>query len=274
MSTAKILGNTYIINGQPTDSTGFIPDMSADVYYEVVRLSDRKVLFLDDHLERLRHSVSGSGLDYPGDRTILDSLRALLVHNDLAVGNIRICLHRGQGSLPDILTYFIPYYYPDEKDYFTGVRLASYSHERPNPGIKKWDNAFRISVAAHIREQGVYEAVLVNEKGEITEGSRSNIFFIDRAGRLVTPPEKDILPGITRKYVMEICKEPGIEVTEQCVRLNELDNLVSCFISGTSPKVLPVRRLDSFTFRVDHPLLKKIMEQFGSVLVKHLKTIV
>jgi branched-chain amino acid aminotransferase len=271
MTTGKILGEKYIINGQPADVAGFSPDMSADVYYEVVRLIDGKILFLTDHLKRLRSSISGSGMEYPGDSVIRENLQLLLEKNKLPLGNIRICLHWTGRRGPDLLCYFVPYFYPEECMYLSGVQLVSFPHERPNPGIKKWDNTFRERVQDHIRLHGVYEAVLLNQQGEITEGSRSNIFFIDPWDRLITPPSKDILPGITRKYVLQICREEGLEIIEKPVPMSELDSLTSCFISGTSPKVLPVWKLDGFQFRVDHPILKKLMAAFNQLVDKNLE---
>ena len=66
MISGKILGNTYVKNGVPADVSEFNPDMSADIYYEVVRLIGGKILFLQDHLERLEHSLAGSGIRFPG----------------------------------------------------------------------------------------------------------------------------------------------------------------------------------------------------------------
>ncbi|MFH0759381.1 MAG: aminotransferase class IV [Bacteroidota bacterium] len=267
------MGNIVVINGQAVDASGYQPDLSADVYYEVARLIDRKILFLDDHLLRFKKSLSASGLHYPGDHMILESLRILLQQNDETLGNIRICLQKSRGKEPNLLCYFVPCYYPEPSMYLSGVQLVIYPHERSNPGIKKWDNRFRESVAGHIRDHGVYEVLLVNARGEITEGSRSNVFFIDPMDRLVSPPEKDILPGISRKYVLQICADEHIEVIERPVFRTELGDLVGCFISGTSPKVLPVWQLEGTRFRVDHPVLRKIMEGFDALLQDNLKTI-
>lgn len=270
MITGKILGEKYIINGQPADTADFNPKMTAGVYYEVVRLIDGKFLFLDDHLERFRHSLSGSGLEHPGDEIIRDNLRLLQELNEFLAGNIRICIRKKKENGSDLLSYFIPYYYPDEYTYLSGVQMVTYSYVRSNPGIKKWDNRFRVSVYDHIRNSGVYEAVLVNERMEVTEGSRSNIFFIDPMERVITPPPKDVLPGITRKYVIGICQKEAIEVIERPVLLSDLGKLTSCFISGTSPKVLPVCQLDSFQFIADHRITKIIMERFESLLQENL----
>jgi len=273
MTTGSVLGNKYVMNGISADVSGFIPHMSADTYYEVVRLIDGKLLFLPDHLERLRQSISGSGTNCPGNHKIIKNLRLLVSENPFREGNIRICLHQSKENEPVLKCYFIPYVYPDKTMYKKGVKLVTYPHIRPNPGIKKWDDQFRSSVGKQIREQGVYEAALINPENQITEGSRSNIFYIDRAGNLITVPEKDILPGITRRYVLEIAKKMGVRLLEKSVTIDELESLVSVFISGTSPKVLPVKQIDDYCFDVDHPLLHQLMDQFDRMVSNNLTKI-
>ena len=270
MSSGKTLGKSYSFNGISADLSGFIPDMSVDIYYEVIRLIDGKLLFLQDHLDRLRQSLSGSGIVFPGRNTIHNNLRLLLKNNSFSQGNIRICLQQSAENGTDLLCYFIPYVYPDAIMYKEGVHLVTYPHIRPNPGIKKWDDRFRSSVGQYIREHGVYEAVLLNRENQITEGSRSNLFFIDQQGCLVTIPENVILPGITRKYVLEIASRNGIPIIERSVSLSALESLASAFISGTSPKVLPVKKLDKYQFDVTHPLLQLLMTQFELLIQKNL----
>ncbi len=273
MSILKVLGKIIIINGETADSAEFHPGMSADTYYEVVRLIGGKLLFLQDHLDRLSRSLSGSGTEYPGDQTLRHYLKLLLRYNDFSEGNIRICVRAMHGEKPQVLCYFISFSYPDPTMYAEGVRLLTYPHVRPNPGIKKWDDAFRMAVGRFIREHNIYEAVLLNRKRQVTEGSRSNIFFIDRDNHLVTAPATGVLPGITRKYLLRICKEDGIRVVERMVSLDELPGMTACFLSGTSPKVLPVRQLDGFVFTAAHPLVILLMERFEGILQENLEQI-
>lgn len=270
MITGKILGNYCVINGRSADASGRVPDMSADIYYEVIRLIDGKLLFLPDHLARLQKSASGSGITYPDNRQIIDSLSLLIRSNSFREGNIRICLQKSNGNEAAIQCYFIPYFYPDPDMYKKGVLLSVYPHLRNNPGIKKWDDQFRNSVSRYILDQKVYEAALLNPDHQITEGSRSNIFFIDRQGVLSTAPELKVLPGITRKYVMEIARLEGIPIQERLWSLAELDQPVSVFISGTSPKVLPVKQIDHHIFDADHPLLHMLMDRFEGMVQEHL----
>lgn len=273
MSTGKTLGLTYVINGKSADLSDFIPDMSADIYYEVIRLIDGKLLFLEDHLDRLKNSLAGSGVVFPGKEAILGSLALLLEKNSFKQGNIRICLQPNTENMSDLLCYFVPYVYPEPRMYKEGVRLLTYPYTRSNPGIKKWDDRFRSSVGQYIREHGVYEAVLQNKNGQITEGSRSNLSFIDHQGCLVTVPDKLILPGITRKHVLEIAREHGIPILEKSISLESLDSFSSAFISGTSPKVLPVNLLDKTSFDVSHPVLQLLMKQFEELMQENLSAI-
>jgi branched-chain amino acid aminotransferase len=270
MSAGKILGTRYIINGNSADVSGFKPDMSVDIYYEVIRLIDGKFLFLPDHLRRLRISLAGSGIEFPGEDILQHHLGLLLEQNSLTFGNIRICLQPSKENGTDLLCYFIPYFYPSASMYQEGVRLMSYPYIRPQPGIKKWDDLFRSSVGRFIQEHEIYEAVLINTRKQVTEGSRSNLFFIDRQDSLITAPTDEVLPGITRKYVLEIAREAGISVREKSMEHASLDGLASAFLSGTSPKVLPVNQLDGFHFDVNHPLLQLLMTRFEQLIQEHL----
>ncbi|MEN8201510.1 MAG: aminotransferase class IV [Bacteroidota bacterium] len=273
MISRKILGTTYVINGVPADVSAFIHDMSADIFYEVVRLIDGKVLFLRDHLDRFQHSLADSGLQFPGSARITENISLLVHSNDFTLGNIRICLERTGKNSSQLLCYFVPFVYPETGMYISGVRLVTYPHIRPKPRIKKWDNHFRVSVNQYIRDHGVYEALLLNDKKQITEGSRSNLFFLDSKNRLITPPEEEVLPGITRKYVLEICDKKGMEVVARSVHLKELGEMKAGFISGTSPKILPIRQIDGWQFRVDHPELRMIMDEFEGIIALHLTSL-
>lgn len=270
MTKGKVLGETYIKDGIVQDTSGFIPDMSSDVYYEVIRMMDNKILFLHDHIDRLRNSLSGSGIKFPGFGPVREQLRLLQVNNSFTEGNIRICMQQDPDKGSSLLSYYVPHVYPELCMYKSGVQVVTFPHVRPNPGIKKWDDHFRKSVNAYIRDHGVYEAVLLNTMQQITEGSRSNIFFMDHHHQLITPPEKDVLPGITRAYVLKICAQEGLEVYERPIHIHELNNLAACFLTGTSPKILPVWQLDGYQFKADHPVLRLLMDRYEELIKENL----
>ena len=266
-----LLGETYIADGSPAPVSDFIPDMSAEIYYEVIRMIGGKLLFLEDHLARLEHSLSGSGIPFPGKNRIRESLLLLKRNNAFSEGNIRICIQQTVAGSHHLYCYFVPYLYPEICMYKSGVQVMTFPHVRPNPGIKKWDDRFRTSVSRFISENGIYEAILLNHRNEVTEGSRSNVFFITSRNQLVSAPEEDILPGITRRYILEICRAERIEVIHRPVRLEELHRFEACFISGTSPKVLPVWKLDGVEFEVGQSTLQNLMDRFEGVIRENLE---
>jgi branched-chain amino acid aminotransferase len=98
-----------------------------------------------------------------------------------------------------------------------------------------------------IKKKNVYEVVLITPDGFLLEGSRSNIFGI-RRGILFTPKQKFVLPGITRQIVIELANENDIPVREVPIHKEELYDFQSFFITGTSPGILSVNKIDSLIF--------------------------
>jgi branched-chain amino acid aminotransferase len=139
-----------------------------------------------------------------------------------------------------------------------GVPLILFHAERLNPGVKMLNNRLRLSVNEELSRRGAYEALLVNSEGFITEGSRSNIFFVTEEGVVQTAPDSMVLSGITRRYVTGIIREEGIPIVFQAVRDDSLSGFTAAFITGTSPMVLPVRSIDGREFDVAHELTLKL----------------
>lgn len=265
----RIRGNTLIINGKTADASGYTPDPSADLFYEVIRVIDSKFLFMKDHLERLRSSCGNSIPEYPGDSYISLQLKQLVKVSGIKEGNVKLEIHR-EFEQVNVACFYTHHFYPTEEDYDLGVKVKSFAFERPDPNIKRWNESFRKRVNLFIRDENIYEALLINEEDMLTEGSRSNLFFIDNENRLITAPEAQILPGITRKYVFQICNELGISIVERALSFGEVSSMRACFISGTSPKILPVRNLDSITFDVKNTLIQEISHSFNQRILASL----
>jgi len=73
--------------------------------------------------------------------------------------------------------------------------------------------------------------------------------------------------------VLELAAGQGIQIEERTISTDTLGDLVSVFISGTSPKVLPVKQIDDFFFDVAHPLLRLLMDQFEDLVLNSLKSL-
>jgi branched-chain amino acid aminotransferase len=95
---------------------------------------------------------------------------------------------------------------------------------------------------------GYEEAILLDERGFVCEGSGENIFVV-REGTLVTPPHvAAILDGINRKSVIQIARDLGYSVVERDIARSELYLAEEVFLTGTAAELVPVREID------DHPL--------------------
>lgn len=257
--------NPVILNGETLTAADFNPGKSVILIYEVIRLINGQFLFLDDHLERLRNSCVRTGKNCPEKALLIRHLEILLSKAQISNGNVRLVVYE-QKEKTNIACFFVPHFYPSAEDYMSGVITRTYPFERPDPTVKKWNEQFRHNVGKFIQEKEIYEAILLNEQSKLTEGSRSNLFFIDHTSSVFTAPEQLILPGITRKHVLNICGKHHFRVIEKTVSLTEAATMKSCFISGTSPKVLPVKQLDSVVFDVRDPILRAIMDAFDQLI--------
>jgi branched-chain amino acid aminotransferase len=123
------------------------------------------------------------------------------------------------------------------------------------------DRALRDATDAAIKEHSLYEVILVDKNGQITEGSRSNIFFI-KDGEVYTSPLHQVLPGVTRGKIVEIIRSKGIAIHEEPINESDVKSFDAAFISGTSPKVLPISSIGDVTYDVDEPLLRDIMNWY------------
>ena len=106
---------------------------------------------------------------------------------------------------------------------------------------------------------------LVNRDGIITEGSRSNVFFV-KNGEVYTSPTDTVLPGVTRTVIIRILEDAGIPLHYSAIKQEELSGFDAAFISGTSPKVLPVANIGDIAYDVDNPVLRSLMARYDILI--------
>jgi len=121
-----------------------------------------------------------------------------------------------------------------------------------------------------IAEKKLFEVLLVDENGYITEGSRSNVFFV-KGNVVITPPEDQVLVGITRSNIIQICKKNQIPIREELTHTKDLRIMDALFISGTSLKVLPVNSIDEIQIRTDNALTQKISKLYDELINKYIE---
>ena len=256
-------GNKFILNGslQPAEMFDNSLVYEGDSVYEVLRMVKGNPVFFSDHMGRLETSVKLQKKNSPGD---IDEIRKAIIKltrsDKKRESNLKIVFNYNQNAT-NWLIYFIEPIYPTALQYQRGVKGILFYAERKNPESKVINHKLRSSIYHKLILEGGYEALLVNEKNLITEGSRSNIFFL-KDGTLKTAPENIILNGITRKHILEICAENRIKVDLECVNAEEIRNYEAVFMTGTSPIVLPFNYIDNYPFNVNNPLIEGLRKLF------------
>ena len=136
---------------------------------------------------------------------------------------------------------------PPEK-YESGFKAALSSLRRnsqsPLSRLKSTCYMENILARMEARAAGYDEAILLNERGYVSEGSTSNIFLVTK-GKLVTPSlESGVLPGITREAVLEIAQASNIKTVERQVELKELIEAEEAFITNSILELMPLTCFD------------------------------
>lgn len=271
---SDIINSVYIKNSEILKVSDFDEKIinNGKSLYEVIRVIDGIPLFLEEHLERLNNSskITNKKIWISLD-DIKSKLLKLIKVNQVEVGNIKLIFNFGDDDKNTFLAYFIKHHYPVAKDYEEGVKTILYHGERDNPNAKVINSNFREKVNEKIKDCNVYEAILVDRNGNITEGSRSNIFMI-KGDTVITSPLVDVLPGVTRDVIINICRQIKLNVEEKRVNYCELYNMDAAFISGTSPKVLPINSIDKkYSYNCNNNNLIKIITNYDKAIKKNIE---
>ncbi len=254
----------FILNDELKPVSEFIPQKYEGGVYEVLRVEKAVPLFLEDHLKRLRNSaqISGINLNF-SDKQIKSLLSRLISANKVNLGNILISLKE------DFKAFFLYHKYPENELYKSGVDCGILRAERKNPTAKIFQTSVREQADNLMKEKNYYEVLLVDNFGRITEGSRSNVFFIND-NRIITPPGNVVLPGITRTKTIQAAGDLEINVQENDVYTNDLENFESVFITGTSPKILPVKQIGSVKFNAQNKILQQLIFGYDQLIEEYI----
>ena len=267
----SVSGN-YFVTDKDLISVRFIDNHvqdKNDIIYEVIRFIDSKPLFLEGHIERFMNFFSVENEKKVGWTSLITRrIRVLIEKNKISDGNLRFQFNKN--SPDSFCAWIIPFKYPSEQQYYKGVTIKTYLGTRSNPNFKARNINLRRDVDTFIGGNNIYEAILVNSEGFLTEGSRSNIFFI-QDDILITPPISMVLPGITRQKIIELIKTNKLQFEERLIRTEDIRNYSTCFISGTSPKILPVARINNIKMDVKNKLMVNLIKLFNQQINEYIE---
>lgn len=237
------------------------------MYYEVVRLVGGQPLFWDDHASRLLASVAGA---FPVDpaRLLAESRQLIAAAGEaFNTANLRLVL-----TGDDHVIHLSPSYYPTPEQFAHGVPTGCLYRERRTPNIKTVDPDYKAAVAAgfdQLRPFGrPFELLLVNRDGFITEGSRSNVFFI-QGNAILTAPDALILRGITRRHVTDAIREAGAELVTAMLSVGQIraGAAEAAFLTGSPIDILPIAAIEETKLAsAGHPLIQAIHEAYQAIV--------
>jgi branched-chain amino acid aminotransferase len=268
----------FIKNDQVLKNEDFSDDLITEgiSLYEVVRIINGVPLFLERHLDRLKNSAKLANLELWLDMSEVKArMLRLMDVNNITEGNIKLIFnYADEDSVSEnkFLTYFLKHNYPSYEQYKDGVPAILCFMERSNPNAKIINTNLKKTTDEMMKDAGAYEAILVDKNNNITEGSRSNIFMV-KNDAVVTAPLEDVLPGITRELIIEICKNEKVAFLEERINYKEIDKLQALFITGTSPKVLPVNRVNDFLFSSStNSIVQNIMSAYNRIIDEYIRS--
>lgn len=255
----ECFGKKYILNGEiePGESFDNALVYEGHSVYEVIRMIKGNPVFFFDHMDRLQASAAIQCRKPLADTSSIrrDIIRLIKTEKRKDI-NLKIVFNYN-GDAENYVIYFIEPIYPSEDQYRKGVKGILYHAERKDPESKVINHKLRSSIYHKLILEGGYEALLVNDDNQITEGSRSNIFFL-KNDVLYTAPDNLVLNGITRKHILDICGENRIKVVLACVAADSIAEYDAAFMTGTSPMVLPFSSINETIFNVGLPLINRL----------------
>jgi branched-chain amino acid aminotransferase len=235
-----------------------------------------------EHLDRLEASAKLYYMDLPFSK---EQLRAatheLIARNGLKSCYIRPIVFRGYGPMgldPEdnpihsAIAVWQWGAYLGEDAKLNGVRAKVSSWRRISPQSlvphAKAGGQYLNSVLAKIESKraGYEEAILLDDKGHVCEGSGENIFVV-KDGVLATPPQTaSILDGISRKSIIEIAGDLGLQVIERDVARAELVLADELFLVGTAAELTPVREIDDIEIGPPGEITRQIQGIYDDAL--------
>jgi len=254
-----------------------------DSVYDTMRTVNRTRIFrIDDHIERIFSSCRAADID-PGrspaelKEIILEVVRRnvhLLGESDDAWIIPRI----SSGSLldgePSVMVMFVHLPFRLYARFFklgAHVMVPSVRHVPPDCMDSKIKYDARLFM--HIAEREVRRiepqcgALLLDIHGNVTELTDAN-FFIVRKGEVITAPTRNVLPGVSRQVVLELCERLGIPAHERDFQLYDVYNAGEAFRTGTSYRMMPISRVNMRHLwkKVPGPVTSRLLEAYSKEL--------
>ena len=266
---------------EPGEATVSVFDrgfLYGDSVYETLRTAGGHALEMTRHLDRLRRSAAGIGLEIPFADA---ALRAAIAETHAATGNadsyVRVMVTRGAGPLqldprvsasPLLVILVQELKLPTPTLYETGlsvriVDVHKISARSLDPSLKTGNYLNSIQALRQAAASAAEDAIMCNAAGHVAEGATSNVFMV-KEGRVITPSlATGLLEGITRALVIRLAGDLGVACSEGMVWPHELRAADELFLTSSVRGLMPVTTLDGEPLgQGPGPLTRRLMARY------------
>ncbi len=269
-----MIGRYFVHNGTLKDiaqaqvSLGDINYAYGYGVYESLKIRKGHMFFCQQHVARLWHSAEIIGIAHRFERArVAQWLQQLVTKNQVEDANLKVMLIGGSGNRGEdanLYAILLNPLFPPRNLYRQGVATITWRGERLYPQAKSLNMLSSTLAYRQARAAGAYDALMVNQRGQVTEGTRSNLFATD-GSVIYTPPAAETLAGVTKSTVMQTIAELGIGIKERSLPMAELHNWRGLFLTSTSSKVMPIGRVDERHFAIPE-LVRTVMQSYEAFL--------
>ena len=233
------------------DDRGFL---YGDGFFETLRAEDGRVLFLDEHLSRLRASAQAFRLSFPADLPWEKRLQELLAANGLLTGlaAVKILLTRGEAPglglpaawSPTLVIYARPYVPPSPEEYATGWPVVVFPERRTTfiGRHKSLNYLFYLAARQYALDQGAREALILEADGSVSEGAATSLVLAMKE-RLFLPAAASALPGVTVAVLARSLKRRGKNLEQTPRSLSEVEKADGLWLANSLMGLMPVSAL-------------------------------
>lgn len=259
------MGPMVYLNGKVVPSSEAVVSiydhgfLYGDGVFEGIRVYNRKVFKLKEHISRLYQGTKAVGIGIPmPEEEFVNAVLEVVRANEVVDGYIRVTVTRGVGLGLDPRVCKTP------TIVISTDQLALYSQELYDRGLDVVTCSTRVppaqSIEPRIKTTGKYicniqakmeanrtnagEGLMLNVEGYVAECTGDNLFILKNGKIYTPPPAAGILEGITRNTAIQLAEDAGFEVIEKMLTLYDIYSADECFLTGTAAEVIPVVSLD------------------------------
>ncbi len=259
-----------------------------DGIWEGIRLHRSKLVFIEDHINRLFASAKGISLDIPFTKqNIIDEINKVLNKNKMDNNiHIRLIISRGDKITPyqnpnanvgPINLVIIPEYkQTDPNTYVNGLHIGRVPNVRPtdsilSPHYNTLSKLNCILASIEANKLGYDEGIMNDINGNISTCNSTNLFFIKNK-RVLTSTGEYCLNGITRGKAISICNQNNIGCSETNFKFEDIEDCNEAFVTGTFAGIIPVSKLEGKKLKSTNSdsLVNKIRMLYNQEIQKYI----